>query len=50
MANAKLIGRFRFLKMIEEHCEKGMPLRNRIINLPPEEEKNMRQRLEHAIE
>ena len=49
VANAKLIGRFRFLKMLEEHCEKGMPLKNRVINLPPEEEQSMRLRLEKAI-
>lgn len=49
VANAKLISRFRFLKMLEEHCEKGMPLKNRIINLPPDEERSMRDRLEKAI-
>lgn len=49
VANAKLIGRFRYLKMLEEHCLKGMPLKNRIINLPPDEEQSMRARLEKAI-
>ena len=38
IANAKLISRFRFLKLLEEHIEKGCAMKNRIINLPPEEE------------
>lgn len=49
IANAKLIGRFRFLKLIEDHVDKGCALKNRIINLPDEEEKSMRTRLERAI-
>ena len=49
VANAKLIGRFKFLKLLEEHIEKAMAMKNRIINLPDADEKFMRTRLEKAI-
>jgi hypothetical protein len=49
VANAVIIHKNKFKKIVDLHCEKGWTLKNRIINLPPKEEKDMRLRLEEAI-
>ena len=49
VANAVIIHKNKFKKIIDKHCEQGWTLKNRIINLPPKEEKDMRLRLEEAI-
>ena len=49
IANAKTISKRKFYQLIDHHVSHGWPLVNRIINLPPEEEESMRNRLEDAF-
>ena len=49
IANAKTISKRKFYQLIDHHVSHGWPLVNRIINLPPEEEESMRNRLEDAL-
>lgn len=49
MANAKIIGKHKFEEIVDNAVRFAMPLSNFIINLPSNEEINMRKRIEQAI-
>lgn len=45
MANAKIIGKHKYEEIVENAVHLGIPLTNFIINLPKEEEINLRERI-----
>ena len=49
IANAKIISKIRYIRMVEHAEDRHITLENRIINLPTREEENMRLRLEKSI-
>jgi len=49
IANARIIHKNKFKQVVDAAVDRGWALQNRIINLPPQEEKNMRLRLEEAV-
>ncbi len=49
MANAKIIGKNKFEEIVDNAVHLAVPLSNFIINLPREEEIQMRKRIEQAL-
>lgn len=49
IANAKIISKIRYKRIVENAEDRHTTLENRIINLPPREEESMRLRLEKSI-